>query len=212
MSGLMRISFALLVVCVACTRDTKHPPPDPKAAIVALRDSLIRIGAEDQAGRDSIAIALAHHDSAFIRRLVHGDSARTQWLRAVVTAHGWPRRSIVGDTAAEAAFLIVQHSSIEFQEQMLPILESEAKHGEINAANVAMLSDRIRVKKGQPQRYGTQFDVKGNRLVPDAMIDIATVDSLRESVGLPPMSEYVKLLASMYKVPVEWPPHSPTRH
>ena len=176
-----------------------------------MRDTLIRVGAEDQAGRDSIALALAHHDSAFIRRLVHGDSLRTHWLRAVVSAHGWPRRSIVGDTAAEAAFLIVQHSSIDFQEQMLPILENEAKRNEINPANVAMLSDRVRVKKGQPQRYGTQFDVKDNRLVPDSMIDIATVDSLRASVGLPPMSEYVKLLAGMYKIPVEWPPHSPTR-
>jgi hypothetical protein len=119
---------------------------------------------------------------------------------------------MVGDTAAEAAFLIVQHSSIDFQQQMLPILEGEAKHGEINAANVAMLSDRVRVKKGQPQRYGTQFDVKDNRLVPDSMTDITTVDSLRASVGLTPMAEYVKLLASMYRIPVEWPPHSPTRH
>lgn len=208
----MKLWLVLLVACVACTHDRSRPPPDPKAAVAALRDTLIRVRAEDQAGRDSIALAIAHNDSAFIRRLVHGDSARTQWLREVVSAHGWPRRSMVGDTAAEAAFLIVQHSSIDFQQQMLPILEGEAKHGEINAANVAMLSDRVRVKKGQPQRYGTQFDVKDNRLVPDSMTDITTVDSLRASVGLTPMAEYVKLLASMYRIPVEWPPHSPTRH
>jgi len=32
------------------------------------------------------------------------------------------------------------------------------------------------------------------------------LDSLRRSVGMPPMSEYVKTLAEMYRMPVEWPP------
>jgi hypothetical protein len=67
---------------------------------VRLRDTLARLRTEDQAGRDSIATAFAHHDTLFMRRMARADSARAQWLNAIVTRHGWPRRSVLGDTAA----------------------------------------------------------------------------------------------------------------
>ena len=129
-----------------------------------------------------------------------------------MTKYGWPRRSLVGDTAASAAWLIVQHSPVsEFQEQMLSILETEATRGEVSPADVATLRDRVRVHQGKPQRYGTQFEMKDNRLVPNAIAELAAVDSLRASVGLPPMATYVKLLESTYRLPVQWPPATPTR-
>jgi hypothetical protein len=92
---------------------------------------------------------------------------------------------------------------------MLPILENEAKRGEVSPANVAMLFDRVSLHRGQPQRYGTQFYVKGDAVVPGFVEKPATVDSLRVSVGLPPMARYVKQLENMYHLPVEWPPPSP---
>ena len=207
----MRVWSVVLVLCAACTPDSHRPVRDSGAVVAALRDTLVRLRAEDQAGRDSIGLAITHNDTAFIQRVMRADSARTRWLGAVVTTFGWPRRSVLGDTAAEAAWLIVQHSSSEFQEQMLPILETEAKQGEVSAANVAMLFDRVRVHRGQPQRYGTQFEVTGNRLVPDTIADPGIVDSLRASVGLPPMAEYVKQLESMYRLPVQWPTIAPRR-
>jgi hypothetical protein len=175
----------------------------------ALRDSLVRAGAEDQAGRDSIAIAIASKDTAYVHRLAHNDSSLTQWLERVIAAHGWPRRSQFGDSAAGAAWLIVQHSPMrEFQEKMLPILQVESKRGEVNAPDVAMLADRVYVQRGEPQRYGTQFSIRKDRLAPDSIVVTPALDSLRASVGLPPMAEYVHLLAQMYKMPVEWPPSS----
>ncbi len=135
------------------------------------------------------------------------DSSRSRWLQQTVAERGWPARSIFGDTAAGAAWLIVQHSPmLAFQEAMLPLLEAEAKRGAVRAGDIAMLSDRIDVDKHQPQRYGTQFSVKGTKLVPDAIIELPKLDSMRESVGLPPMKEYVRALAQMYRMPVEWPP------
>lgn len=183
---------------------------DSVRVVSALRDTLTRLRTEDQASRDSAGLAVALQDTSFVRRQIRGDSARTTWLRAVVANYGWPRRSVFGDTAAEAAWLILQHSpSNEFREQMLPILENEASHGEVKSSEVAMLFDRIAVSQGRPQRYGTRFEVKGGRLQADPIADVAALDSLRASVGLPPMAAYVKLLEDMYRLPVVWPPGRP---
>jgi uncharacterized protein DUF6624 len=91
------------------------------------------------------------------------------------------------------------------------VIESEAKQGEVSAANVAMIFDRVRVHQGRQQRYGTQFEVKNGELMPDATEKLATVDSLRASVGLPPMAEYAKHLESIYHLPAVWPPVPPPR-
>lgn len=209
----VRIPFilALLVACCigGCGREPRQPAGDPNAALMGIRDTLVRLGAEDQAGRDSVATAVASNDTVFIKRLSRGDSLRSVWLRQVVAKHGWPRRSTVGDTAAGAAWLIVQHSPLlEFQEAMLPVLEAEARRNEVSPADVAMLADRIAVNRHRPQRYGTQFSVQGSRLIAHPILDVRGLDSIRMSVGLPPMTEYVELMAQMYRMPVEWPPQS----
>ena len=200
-------SLILCALVAGCGPVQSTPTASSGAVIAALRDTLIRMGAADQSGRDSIGIVMAMQDTLFMKRMSRDDSARTRWLQKDVTDHGWPRRSVVGDTAAEAAWLIVQHSPLyTFQEQMLPLLTAEAKQGELNAADVAMLEDRVQVHRGSPQRYGTQFAVSGGKLVADPITDQVALDSLRQSVGLPPMTEYVRQLAKLYHMPVEWPP------
>lgn len=202
--------FFIVVFAAGCVADQRPPTIDSATAVAALRDSLIRIGIEDQAGRDSIGIALANKDSAFLHRMSSGDSARTRWLQSVIAARGWPRRSLVGEKAASTAWLIVQHSPMhEFQEEMLPLLTAEARKGEVNSGDVAMLEDRVLVHKGEKQRYGTQFSFKGDTLVADPIANLATLDSLRQSVGLPPMAEYVAMLAEGYRMRVLWPPRTP---
>lgn len=58
---------------------------------------------------------------------------------------------------------------------------------------VATLEDRIAVFEGKPQRYGTQFDWDhdGN-LTPNPILNPSEVDSLRATVGLPPLSETIE--------------------
>ena len=47
---------------------------------------------------------------------------------------------------------------------------------------LALLRDRIDVREGRPQRYGTQIDGKGN-IAP--LLDAARVSQWRQEVGLP---------------------------
>jgi hypothetical protein len=165
------------------------------------------MGREDQAGREALGQAMAAGDTATLLRSLRGDSARSLWLRRAVKKRGWPGRAAVGDSAAEAAWLILQHSPLyDWQEEMLPTLEALAARGEIRPGDLALFTDRVLVHRGRPQRYGSQFAVAGGRLVPSPIADVARVDSLRASVGLPPMAEYARMLGELYHLPVAWPP------
>ena len=173
----------------------------------ALRAELLAIGKQDQGGRDSIAIAVAANDTAFIFRMMRGDSARTRRLREIVARNGWPRIADIGKEAAQAAWLVLQHSPLlEFQSEMLPQLEKLSRTGEIPPADVAMLTDRVLVGQGKPQRYGSSFNLVNGRFVAHPIEKLEGLDGLRASVGLMPMAEYVKGLAEIYNTPVDWPP------
>jgi hypothetical protein len=89
---------------------------------------------------------------------------------------------------------------------VLLVLERAASAGEISRTDVALLTDRVLVHRGKPQRYGNSFSFKDGRLVADPIEDIGGLDARRAALGLPTMSEYVHQLSEAYKTPVEWPP------
>jgi hypothetical protein len=70
---------------------------------------------------------------------------------------------------------------------MLPRLELPSAAGEISRADVALLTDRVLVHGGRPQRYGSSLSAVNGRLVADAIEDEIDVDSRRAAVGLPTM-------------------------
>jgi hypothetical protein len=173
----------------------------------SLRSELVRLGREDQASREEFGAAVARNDTAYFLQLMATDSARTKRLREIVQAYGWPGPGLVGNEAATAAWLILQHStSTEFQEALLPTLWAAANRGEMAKAEIAMLTDRVLVHRGHPQRYGSQFSVQNGRLIPDSIEDLPGLEARRTAVGLPGMAEYVRMLGEVYGLPVTWPP------
>jgi hypothetical protein len=169
--------------------------------------TLVQLGRDDQRGRADLARAAAAQDTATLARSMSADSARTVWLRRTVGTYGWPVRRTVGAEAADAAWLIVQHSPMaDWQAGMLPTLERLAARGELPRADVALLTDRVLVHRGEPQRYGSQFDMVDGRLVAARTADLAGLDRRRAAIGLPPMAVYVRTLREMYGLPVVWPP------
>jgi hypothetical protein len=205
-SRLLTLAMSLTIATsLECAHNAGQPTLLPWDA--ARADSLARLESGDQQGRDALAKAVATRDTAVIFASMRADSARTRWLRAEIAERGWPLRAVVGDTAARAAWLILQHSpDTAWQASMLPTLEQLGRRGEIPLPDVALLTDRVRVHRGQRQLYGSQFDIVNGRLVPAPIADIPNLDARRASVGLGPIAEYVKVLGEQTGLPVVWPP------
>jgi len=49
-------------------------------------------------------------------------------------------------------------AAVDYQKRFLPQLEAAVSRGDIAPLYLAMLRDRIDVREGRPQRYGTQID------------------------------------------------------
>jgi hypothetical protein len=125
------------------------------------------------------------------------DRDNTAWFSTVVQAGGWPARSVVGERAADAAWLLAQHADhdVAFQQQCLALLAQAVAGGEADPAHLAYLTDRVLRAEGKPQRYGTQFwaDPDDNgRFVPQPIEDLDGLDQRRRAFGLEPFADYEK--------------------
>jgi hypothetical protein len=156
-----------------------------------LADELIAMAALDRKVRDELAASGALYEGYHPRMAaVHETNASR--LKAIIAEIGWPTERLVGEQAADAAWLIAQHaiSQPEFQRSCLKLLAEAAREQLIPRWQPAMLEDRIRVFEGRPQVYGTQLepDAHGN-LRPHAIEDPQSVDERRRAVGLEPLAE-----------------------
>jgi len=161
------------------------------AANESLRTELLDMIAEDE----RVRAELASDESLFrgyhpAMESVHLRNAER--LSAIIREHGWPTKTLVLEDGADAAWRILQHaiSRPTLQREGLMLMRELAGRGEVKAAQVAMLEDRICVLEGRPQVYGTQFDwdVKGE-MSPLPMQDAATVNERRRRVGLDSLEE-----------------------
>ncbi|MBO2464974.1 DUF6624 domain-containing protein [Actinomadura violacea] len=116
----------------------------------------------------------------------------TEWLKAVIAEHGWPGRTLVGDHAAEAAWLLAQHSDQqpEFQRHCVRLLRQAVQEDQAPAWCLAYLDDRVRVAEGRTQLYGTQY----RDGVPYPVEDPDGLDERRVAVGLEPHADYDRLM------------------
>jgi hypothetical protein len=189
------ITLALVMPVVMQSQASTAPAPPTDEA---LRAALVSRGRQDQAARDVFLVG-HHQDSTDIRRMTDVDADNTTFLARIVAEKGWPGRSMVGRDGATAAFLIVQHSSdTTFQARVLPLLEKGYTSGDVEGQQVALLTDRIAVRRHQPQVYGTQASVVNGRFVLDPIADSANVDARRARVGMPPVAAYMRILDSLY--------------
>ncbi len=199
-----------LVVCLsACASTSEFVPPTPEAA--AYRATLLDIREADQEPRVRLVRLLERYDHLppdslyrpLAREVQRADSLNLLRLDALVGRHGWPKQSEVGSWAASAAFLVVQHAPLEAQVRYEPLLRSAVEAEEADPEGLAMLTDRIRVRQGLPQLYGSQ-----TRTDPETGVrsfhpieDEANVDARRAAVGMGPMAEYARRMGVPYVPP-----------
>jgi len=84
------------------------------------------------------------------------------------------------------------------QKEVLPLVRNAYLTGTLKGQDFAMLQDRVLVKEGKPQIYGTQFKIKGKELILDLIEDEPNVDRRRAEVGLPSLAEYLAMAKRFY--------------
>ena len=178
-------------------------PGQPTITEPALRKELLQRVEQDQAIRNElIAAGIKKPDPDILARMKTIDASNTKRMREIVRTYGCPSPKLVGHDGVQAAFLLVQHAEHDFQKEMLPLVEKSFKDGAIRGQSYALLLDRVLIRDGKLQVYGTQAkpieEWDGTEPSLQPIEDEANFDKRRTEVGLPPLSEYKKLLKELY--------------
>lgn len=168
-----------------------------------LRRELVQMFQTDQGVRNKLVQAgMATPDPVLQARIGELDAANTTRLQELVAEYGWPDLALVGFDGAEAAFTLLQHAEYAVQKELYPLLEAAYKSNRAAGQSYALLTDRILVKEGKPQIYGTQARPTQEWLNREPVFfdieDQANVDQRRAEVGLQPLAEYAEMMRKLY--------------
>ncbi|MFJ3310400.1 DUF6624 domain-containing protein [Streptomyces sp. NPDC086549] len=132
--------------------------------------------------------------------MLNVDADNTAWLASVLDQYGWPGHRLVGEDAADAAWLLAQHAdaSSVLQQRALELLTRAVASGDATPRQLAYLTDRCQVNRNQPQTYGTQY-ITGpdGQLTPHPIADITHLDERRARAGMEPHAEYDAVMRGM---------------
>lgn len=112
----------------------------------------------------------------------------------IVEERGWVGISLVGGQANMTLWLVIQHAPLEIQEKYLPLLRASVKNSESSGNHLALLEDRIQMRNGKPQIFGSQIvpDESTGKQVVYEILDPEYVNQRRKEVGLGPIEDYLK--------------------
>jgi len=115
-------------------------------------------------------------------------------LLQIYRTYGWPAISLFGKEAGDNYWLLVQHQDLAFQKMVFPAMKRAMAKGEASKMDYAYLYDRVMVRQGKPQHWGTQGRcLHGNGVLYD-VDERATLDRRRAELNLWPEKEYLRML------------------
>jgi hypothetical protein len=121
------------------------------------------------------------------------DSLNLIKVEAILNKYGWLGADVVGEQGNATLFFVIQHSNISAQEKYLPVMRDAVKKGNAKASSLALLEDRVALRQGKRQVYGSQvsWNMKTNEYYVLPLEDPENVDKRRATMGLPPLSTYL---------------------
>ena len=135
--------------------------------------------------------------------MIKQDQANLKYVSKILDKYGWISYDTIGFKAHQTLFLVIQHADSTTQEKYLPLLKQAVKDNRAFAHDLALLEDRVLIKRGSKQIYGSQIqcDSTGKKCWILPIEDEINVDKRRAEVGLQPLAEYVKTWNIEYKKP-----------
>lgn len=144
-------------------------------------------GIEEKYGRESDEMR------AHFKILMEKDSINLIKVKKLLDEHGWLGADVIGNQGNATLFLVIQHSDLETQEKYLPMMREAVKKGNASSSSLALLEDRVALRNGKKQIYGSQVrrDQETGEYYVSPLIDPDNVDKRRAEVGLGPIQEYI---------------------
>ncbi|MCX6303168.1 MAG: hypothetical protein NTW82_13400 [Bacteroidia bacterium] len=127
------------------------------------------------------------------KKIIPRDSVNLIRAKKFIDTFGFPGLEVIGSQGITALWLVIQHSDIRTQETYLPLIKDAAKRGDLNAGKLALLEDRVALRQGKKQIYGTQItrDGASGEYYVQPLLDPDNVDKRRAEVGLGKLQDYV---------------------
>lgn len=174
-------------------------------SLVILLDSIFQ---EDQSYRlqaDEIAKTDGRTSEAFKsiwKTINEKDSLNQIIVQKILDERGWLGSDVIGDKGAQTLFLVIQHADISIQEKYLPMMREAVNKGNANPANLALLEDRVALRQGKKQVYGSQIWIDNETGKPYVapLEDPDKVDERRSAVGLGAFQDYLSLFGIIWDV------------
>jgi hypothetical protein len=125
--------------------------------------------------------------------ILEKDSINLIKVQKILDERGWLGTDLIGSQGNATLFLVIQHSPLEVQEKYLPMMRDAVKKGNARARSLALLEDRVALRNGERQIYGSQIgrdQVTGEYYI-SPLKDPENVDKRRNEVGLGKLENYV---------------------
>lgn len=140
---------------------------------------------EDQFGRESKEM------DALWKEILKRDSLNLIKVSRILDERGWPDKALIGERGTSAIFLVIQHADQGTQEKYLPLVTKAMEDGNLPSRQYAMFFDRLLLRQGKRQVYGTQLAMSKESKAPYVLPleDPEHVDARRAQMGLNTMQQ-----------------------
>lgn len=130
------------------------------------------------------------------------DSINLIKVKKILDERGWLGADVIGNQGNSTLFLVIQHADIKTQEKYLPMMREAVSKGNARASSLALLEDRVALRKGEKQIYGSQVgrDQETGEYYVLPLIDPDNVDKRRAEVGLGTIQEYISNWGMIWNV------------
>ena len=173
----------------------------------ALRDELLAMEKVDQDARRKCSSGDADFQmKCYVEIAKTIDTPNTVRLGQIFDAHGLPGIQMVGRDGLNAFMILLQHTvGDELRVRAVGPITKAFERKELTPQDYANFIDRLRLHKGMGQLYGSGFEFKDGKMVLSKTEDLKNLEKRRRKLGLPPMSEAVKMMKEIYKLEVVMP-------
>ena len=160
----------------------------------------------DQEIRAKVIREMTYKDPVAMKKIALemkvSDQQNQLFISSLLDKCGWPKGLSILEN--NTIFLVIDHADTAFMTRYFPLLKTQADLGIVAKNDLATLQDRMMLKRGQKQLFGTQTFKIGNIVTIWPIEDSEGLDTRRRGMGLLPMDDYISLLKKTYQSEVIW--------